>query len=111
MAANEIELIDIQKELEDGNMVRTDSPNIVCSVLPEHWRSNKILASVFKVTSLDEVKDGTQVTISAGNDENQSAELRHNVAYMKNRVAVFNELRFIGKSGRGSFTLTLRCER
>ncbi|XP_019403178.1 PREDICTED: runt-related transcription factor 3 [Crocodylus porosus] len=44
----------------------------------------------------------------AGNDENYSAELRNASAIMKNQVARFNDLRFVGRSGRGkSFTLTI----
>ncbi|KAG7280720.1 hypothetical protein CRUP_004520 [Coryphaenoides rupestris] len=44
----------------------------------------------------------------AGNDENYSAELRNASAVMKNQVARFNDLRFVGRSGRGkSFTMTI----
>jgi hypothetical protein len=91
-----------------GELVRTGSPNFVCSVLPSHWRSNKTLPLAFKVVALGEIKDGTKVYISAGNDENYAAELRNNAAYMKNHVAKFNDLRFVGRSGRGkSFNLTI----
>ncbi|XP_023930903.1 runt-related transcription factor 1 isoform X2 [Lingula anatina] len=91
-----------------GELVRTGSPNFVCSVLPSHWRSNKTLPVAFKVVALGEIKDGTKVTIAAGNDENYSSELRNAVAYMKNQVAKFNDLRFVGRSGRGkSFNLTI----
>ena len=55
----------------------------------------------FKVVSLGETKDGTMVTIAAGNDENYCAELKNNTAVMKNQVARFNDLRFVGRSGRG----------
>lgn len=91
-----------------GELVRTGSPNFVCTVLPTHWRSNKTLPVAFKVIALGDVKDGTKVTIAAGNDENYCSELRNCTAYMKNQVAKFNDLRFVGRSGRGkSFTLTM----
>ncbi|XP_046848355.1 runt-related transcription factor 1-like isoform X1 [Xenia sp. Carnegie-2017] len=91
-----------------GELVKTDSPNFVCSVLPSHWRCNKTLPVAFKVVSLGDIPDGTTVHISAGNDENFSAELRNSTALMKNQVARFNDLRFVGRSGRGkSFTLTI----
>ncbi|XP_067128290.1 runt-related transcription factor 3-like [Centruroides vittatus] len=91
-----------------GELVRTGSPNLVCSVLPSHWRSNKTLPVVFKVVALGEVTDGTLVTIRAGNDENFCGELKNASAVMKNQVAKFNDLRFVGRSGRGkSFTLTI----
>ncbi|XP_061682731.1 runt-related transcription factor 1 isoform X3 [Syngnathoides biaculeatus] len=84
-----------------GELVKTDSPNFLCSVLPTHWRCNKTLPIAFKVVALGEVPDGTMVTVMAGNDENYSAELRNATAAIKNQVARFNDLRFVGRSGRG----------
>ncbi|PBC27793.1 Segmentation protein Runt [Apis cerana cerana] len=83
-----------------GDLVRTGSPAILCSALPSHWRSNKSLPVAFKVVALDDVSDGTLVTIRAGNDENCCGELRNCTAVMKNQVAKFNDLRFVGRSGR-----------
>ncbi|XP_076763598.1 uncharacterized protein LOC143430993 isoform X1 [Xylocopa sonorina] len=89
----------------------TGSPHVVCTVLPAHWRSNKTLPVAFKVVALGEVGDGTLVTVRAGNDENCCAELRNSTAVMKNQVAKFNDLRFVGRSGRGkSFTLTIMLQ-
>ncbi|ESO12861.1 hypothetical protein HELRODRAFT_105591 [Helobdella robusta] len=82
-------------------LMRTGSPNVICSELPEHWRSNKQLRFKFKVVILGKVKDGTMVTLSAANENNEKAELRNYAAYVTNQVAVFNDLRFIGRSGRG----------
>lgn len=31
-----------------GDLIRTGAPNVVCSVLPPHWRSNKTLPSAFR---------------------------------------------------------------
>ncbi|XP_050295628.1 runt-related transcription factor 3 isoform X2 [Anthonomus grandis grandis] len=91
-----------------GELVRTGSPLFVCTVLPPHWRSNKTLPVAFKVVALGDIGDGTVVTVKAGNDENYCAELRNSTAVMKNQVAKFNDLRFVGRSGRGkSFTLTI----
>ncbi|KAL7642154.1 UNVERIFIED_CONTAM: hypothetical protein RMT77_006714 [Armadillidium vulgare] len=95
-----------------GDLVKTGAPNIVCSVLPHHWRSNKTLPTSFRVVSLCPVQDGTIVTIKAGNDENFCADVRNNSAIMRNQVAKFNDLRFVGRSGRGkSFlvTITISC--
>ncbi|XP_013793012.1 runt-related transcription factor 3-like, partial [Limulus polyphemus] len=83
-----------------GELMRTGSPNLVCSVLPSHWRSNKTLPVAFKVVALADITDGTVVTIRAGNDDNFCAELRNATAIMKNQVAKFNDLRFVGRSGR-----------
>lgn len=52
--------------------------------------------------ALGEVGDGTLVTVMAGNDENYCGELRNCTAVMKNQVAKFNDLRFVGRSGRGN---------
>lgn len=49
----------------------------------------------------NDVPDGVLVTIMAGNEENSSAELRNATATMKQGYAHFNDLRFIGRSGRG----------
>lgn len=88
-----------------GEVVRTGSPCIVCSALPSHWRSNKTLPVAFKVISLAEIPDGTVVSIKAGNDENYCGELRNATAVIKNQVAKFNDLRFVGRSGRGKFII------
>ncbi|XP_053665440.1 segmentation protein Runt-like [Anopheles marshallii] len=91
-----------------GELVQTGSPAVLCSALPTHWRSNKSLPCAFKVIALDDIQDGTLVTIKAGNDENYHAELRNATAVMKNQVAKFNDLRFVGRSGRGkSFSITI----
>lgn len=91
-----------------GELVQTGSPAILCSTLPTHWRSNKSLPCAFKVVVLDDIPDGTTVTIKAGNDENYCAELRNYTAHMKGQVAKFNDLRFVGRSGRGkSFSVTI----
>ncbi|CAH0564871.1 unnamed protein product [Brassicogethes aeneus] len=104
----------LQESLQEyhGELVQTGSPAVLCSVLPNHWRSNKSLPIAFKVVSLDDIPDGTMVTLKAGNDENYCAELRNCTAIMKNQVAKFNDLRFVGRSGRGksfSLTITISC--
>ncbi|XP_071749517.1 uncharacterized protein [Lepeophtheirus salmonis] len=91
-----------------GELVKTGSPSFLCSALPNHWRSNKTLPVAFKVIALGDISDGTIVTLRAGNDENYCAELRNCSAVMKNQIAKFNDLRFVGRSGRGkSFNLTI----
>lgn len=35
-----------------GELVQTGSPNLLCSALPAHWRSNKSLPVAFKVSSV-----------------------------------------------------------
>lgn len=79
----------------------------MCTTLPTHWRSNKTLPGAFKVVALGEVNDGTLVTVMAGNDENFCGELRNHTAVMKNQVAKFNDLRFVGRSGRGKYNYSI----
>ncbi|KAL5457631.1 hypothetical protein EMCRGX_G034912 [Ephydatia muelleri] len=91
-----------------GELVRTNSPNFVCTILPSHWRCNKTLPVPFKVISLSDLPDGTKVILTAGNDENCAADLRNATASFKNQVARFNDLRFVGRSGRGKMlTVTI----
>lgn len=98
-------LTDVLSE-HPGELVRTGSPNLVCSALPTHWRSNKTLPVAFRVVYLGEdICDGTVVTVRAGNDENYCAELRNHTAVLKNHIAKFNDLRFVGRSGRGWYFL------
>ena len=92
-----------------GELVRTNSPNFVCTILPSHWRCNKTLPVPFKVLSLSDVLDGTKVMLTAGNDENSAADLRNATATFKNQVARFNDLRFVGRSGRGKLQYTVTC--
>lgn len=95
-------------EFYHGELVRTDSPSVLCSPLPLHWRSNKALPTAFKVIVLDEVADGTLVSVGAGNDVNSHADMLRNRAALHNQVATFNDLRFVGKSTRGkSFTISI----
>ncbi|KAM6997241.1 runt-related transcription factor 2 [Tautogolabrus adspersus] len=90
-------------------LVQTDSPNFLCSSLPQHWRCNKTLPRAFTVVALgNDIPDGVVVTVMAGNEDNSSAELRNATATMKQGYAHFNDLRFIGRSGRGkSFTISI----
>jgi len=82
-------------------LVRTGSPHLVCTALPDHWRANKALPVVFNVLSLGEVPDGTAVTVMAGNEDNVYGDIKNATASMSNGVAKFTDLRFVGKSGRG----------
>ncbi|VDO07190.1 unnamed protein product [Rodentolepis nana] len=103
----------LRRALHDhpGDLVVTGSPHLLCSRLPKHWRSNKSLPTPFRVVSLAPVLDGTRVSVSAGNEERPFAELKNAVAIMQNQEARFNDLRFLGRSGRGkSFNVTITVE-
>lgn len=104
-------LLNVLQDLH-GDLVQTGSPSILCTKLPKHWRSNKSLPCTFKVIVLDcDVPDNTEVIISAGNKDNCNGELKNNLALFKNGVAQFNDLRFLGRSGRGKYfniTITIR---
>jgi len=96
---------------ENGDLIQTGSPCILCSPLPSHWRSNKSLPSAFKVFTFQEVPDGTLVSVKCGNDDNWGGEIRNSTAVMKNQLAKFSDLRFVGRSGRGkSFTITITIQ-
>ena len=89
------------ENISSYNLLLVGSPNVLCTALPSHWRSNKTLPSAFKVIALSDIEDGTMVNLRIGNDENFCGELRNNSQVMKNNVAKFNDLRIIGRSGRG----------
>ncbi|KAK7901791.1 hypothetical protein WMY93_018560 [Mugilogobius chulae] len=99
----------LRSTVPSRGLVQTDSPNFLCSGLPQHWRCNKSLPRTFTVVALgSDVPDGVLVTLMAGNDDNCCAELRNATTTMKHGSAHFTDLRFLGRSGRGkSFTLTI----
>ncbi|GFX19148.1 runt-related transcription factor 1 [Trichonephila clavipes] len=108
LPSKEKSLAAVGAEAGTDELVKTGSPCFACTPLPSHWRSNKTLPVAFKVVCMGDVPDGTVVTVRAGNDENFSGELRNSTATFKNNVAKFNDLRFVGRSGRGkSFNLTI----
>ncbi|GFU33861.1 hypothetical protein NPIL_697951 [Nephila pilipes] len=108
LPSKEKSLAAVGAEVGTEDLVKTGSPCFVCTPLPTHWRSNKTLPVAFKVVCRGDVPDGTVVTVRAGNDENFCGELRNSTATFKNNVAKFNDLRFVGRSGRGkSFNLTI----
>ena len=88
---------------EKNVITKTGSPNILCTELPRHWRSNKALPSTFKVFVLGGVTNGTKVTLTAANEENMRADMRNFEATIDDQVASFVDLRFVGRSGRGGF--------
>ncbi|UMM11364.1 hypothetical protein L5515_000688 [Caenorhabditis briggsae] len=87
---------------------KSSSPNILYTALPKHWRSNKSFQEPFYVVLLTPVPDNTEVSIWAGNDEKPCEEVRNEKAKVHRQVAKFNDLRFVGRSGRGrKFHLTI----
>ncbi|KAM9847981.1 runt-related transcription factor 2 [Aulostomus maculatus] len=105
----EVTSVQLSSPVPSRGWVQTDSPDFLCSRLPPHWRCNKTLPRPFMVVSLSrDVPDGVMVTVMAGNEDNSSSELRNATATMKQGYAHFNDLRFIGRSGRGKcFTLSI----
>lgn len=59
------------------------------------------LQCVFQVFALEPVPDKTEVTCMAYNEDCPDVEMRGNVALMIKGVATFDDLRFLGRSGRG----------
>ncbi|CAF0940201.1 unnamed protein product [Rotaria sordida] len=87
------------------------NPYFQCSSLPSHWRKNKSLRFILRTKSDIEVKANTRVVILAGNDYNPCATLKNNISWFRGGQAEFNDLRFLGASGRGKkFTLTIIIE-
>ena len=66
-----------------------------------HWRKNKSLRFVLRAKHQIDIKTNTRVIIFAGNDYNPCAALKNNVSWFRDGQAEFNDLRFLGASGRG----------
>ncbi|CAI5438999.1 unnamed protein product [Caenorhabditis angaria] len=97
-----------QQPVVARGLEKSSSPNILYSQLPKHWRSNKSFQDQFIVVLLTPVPDNTEVSIWAGNDEAPCGEIRNEKARVHRQIAKFNDLRFVGRSGRGRrFHLTI----
>lgn len=83
----------------------TENKNIDVDQLPEFSRANKYIGEYNVFIRNNEVPDGTQCVIFAHSVKTGPGELKNNVSIVKNGVAKFDDLRFVGKSGRGSFTV------
>jgi hypothetical protein len=77
------------------------NPYFQCSSLPSHWRKNKSLRFILRTKNQIEIKPNTRVVILAGNDYNPCATLKNNISWFRGNQAEFNDLRFLGASGRG----------
>lgn len=93
-------------------LVQTDEPSVKCTKLPEFIRAKKHLGAPFCVyVAQGFVPEATRVVVEAGNFKNPCAELKNNVSRVFNGIARFDDLRFLGKSGRGTrFNVFLRFE-
>eukprot|EP01135_Chromosphaera_perkinsii_P012393 Nk52_evm4s2657 gene=Nk52_evmTU4s2657 len=93
-------------------VVYTDNPSVACTILPNHWRCNKALPQNFQVFILFKVPNETEVSLRASNEENANAELKNSRTTVSNGVATFDDLRFVGRSGRGKsldVIITIHC--
>ncbi|UJR13575.1 hypothetical protein I4U23_000588 [Adineta vaga] len=87
------------------------NPYFECSSLPNHWRKNKSLRFILRTKNFIEIKANTRVIILAGNEYNACTTLKNHISWFRNGQAEFNDLRFLGTSGRGKkFTLTIIIE-
>ena len=76
--------------------------------MPHNRNCHASLSDYKRVSDPQEVPDGTLVSVKCGNDDNWGGEIRNCTAVMKNQLAKFSDLRFVGRSGRGkSFTITI----
>jgi hypothetical protein len=71
------------------------------SHLFSHWRKNKSLRFILRTKQQMDIKTNTRVVILAGNENNPCAALKNNVSWFRGGQAEFNDLRFLGASGRG----------
>ena len=91
-----------KKNILKAEIYQTENENVKCTKLPEFIRAKMYLGGSFCVYfSKNYVQDGTQVFIQAGNSVNSNAELKNNESCVKDDIAEFKDLRFLGKSGRG----------
>lgn len=89
----------------------TENKNIYVDKLPEFSRANKYIGEYNVYVGNNEVPDGTQCTIFAFSIKTGPGELRNNVSFVRDGIVKFEDLRFVGKSGRGTrFDVYFRFE-
>lgn len=81
---------------------QTENKNICVDKLPEFSRANKYIGEYNVYVKDNEVPDGTRCTIYAYSVKTGQGELKNNVSVVKDGIAKFDDIRFIGKSGRGN---------
>lgn len=86
---------------DNGGLIPTDNPLVLCTPLPLHCRVNSPIHIPFLVVATSHVPDGTLVRLSANNKFNPTADLKNAEALMTSQVAKFPDIRFVGRSGRG----------
>ena len=79
----------------------TENKNIFVDALPEFARANKYIGNYNVYVQNNEVPDGTLIEIKAYSTKTGWGELKNNISRVVNDKACFEDLRFIGKSGRG----------
>jgi hypothetical protein len=91
--------------LDEGpSIVDTSNDRVKCTKLPDFIRAKKRLYFPFEVYfEKGLVQDGCIVKLNASSKKNPGGELKNNVAAVSNGKATFEDLRFLGKSGRGGF--------
>jgi hypothetical protein len=101
----------VRKRRDSSNFEQTirntDNMFVKCTSLPDFIRAKKRLPHAFCVffdKSL-RLKDGIEVKLEAKSSKNSNGELRNNVTLISNNKAHFEDLRFLGKSGRGKIFL------
>jgi len=72
-----------------------------CIFFFSHWRKNKSLRFILRAKQQIDIKTNTRAIILAGNDYNPCATLKNNISWFRGGQAEFNDLRFLGPSGRG----------
>lgn len=81
----------------------TEDPEIFVNCLPKFTRANKFIGT-YSVCVVDgRVPDGTMVIIKAFSEKTGWGQMKNNTAVLRDGLACFQDLRFIGKSGRSMF--------
>lgn len=87
----------------DLGMRPTENQNIFVDILPEFARANKFIGNYKVYVRNEEVPEGMLVAIRAHSAKTGFGEMKNYRSVVTDGVACFKDLRFIGRSGRGTF--------
>lgn len=93
--------------IDDLGIRSTENSNIFVSILPKFTRANKHIGNYKIFIANNELPENTPVLIRAFSTKTGQGEMKNNTTTIKDGIACFEDIRFIGKSGRGNLYLKM----
>ena len=90
----------MNNSLELKELKSTEDPSVFVTGLPKFSRANKFIGNYYVYVAHNKIPDGTLVIIKAYSEKTGWGQMKNNTSVLRNGVAFFEDMRFVGKSGR-----------